>query len=433
MGNKIAYVMSRFPHLPETFILREMNELERQGWEVALYPLILQSQAVIHAEAQPWLSRAHRLPYLSPAVLGANAQTMSRQPWTYLSAGAQVVWENKRSPNFFARALLLFPKAVYAARLMEREGITHVHAHYATHPALVAWLIHRLTGITYSLTAHAHDIFVRKAMLATKLREASFIVTISQFNRAYLAQTVGAWVQTKTHIVHCGITPATYAPREGASRAARFELINIGSLQPYKGQRYLIQACALLREQGIPFRCRIVGEGAERPHLERMIAAAGLNDSVELLGALPQEQVARLLPTAHCYVQPSIIAPSGKMEGIPVALMEALACALPVVATALSGIPELVREGETGWLVPPADPAALAEALAKVWAEPERSARLAGAGRDLVLREFDLQTNVQQLSALFTQVIQARAIPLQPRITQFTLGEHQTQNRFYRL
>jgi glycosyltransferase involved in cell wall biosynthesis len=121
------------------------------------------------------------------------------------------------------------------------------------------------------------------------------------------------------------------------------------------------------------------------------------------------------------------------MEGIPVALMEALACALPVVATALSGIPELVREGETGWLVPPADPAALAEALAKVWAEPERSARLAGAGRDLVLREFDLQTNVQQLSALFTQVIQARAIPLQPRITQFTLGEHQTQNRFYRL
>jgi glycosyltransferase involved in cell wall biosynthesis len=401
---KIAYVMSRFPHLPETFILREMTELERQGWPISLYPLILQTQPVIHAEAQAWLPRAARLPYVSGPVLASNAAALARQPVQYALTNVRALSENLASPKFFARALALWPKVVHAARLMKREGIAHVHAHYATHPAFAAWVIHRLTGLSYSLTVHAHDIFVEKVMLAIKLREAAFIAAISNFNREFLAREVGAWVREKIHVVHCGITPEAYAPRRAAPGPDEpFEIITIGSLQPYKGQRYLLDACALLRDRGVNFRCRIIGGGELHPDLEAQLAALKLNGRVELLGPQPQDEVARLLPTAHCYVQPSIITPSGKMEGIPVSLMEAMSCGLPVVATQLSGVPELVRPGETGALVPPADAHALADALAHVYAAPAEAARLAEAGRALVLREFDLRANVTQLAGLFEQ------------------------------
>ncbi|RME99650.1 MAG: colanic acid biosynthesis glycosyltransferase WcaL [Chloroflexi bacterium] len=401
--------MSRFPHLPETFILREMNALEELGWQVALYPLVRQEQAVIHAEAQPWLPRVNHIPFMSSAVVGVNARTLRQSPGAYGRLWQQVVRENASSAKFLVRAAALFPKAVAAAEQMVQEGVEHIHAHYATHPALVAWLIHKLTGISYSVTVHAHDIFVRQEMLATKLRDAAFVAAISEYNRAFLSRTVGPWVRAKTHVVHCGIVPELYAPvQHNANPKKQLEIITIGSLQPYKGQSHLIEACALLRDLGIPFRCRIIGGGEERSRLEQTIREMELGQQVELLGPQPQDEVARMLPQADCYVQPSVVTPSGKMEGIPVALMEALACQLPVVATAISGIPELVRPGETGYLVPPADAAALAGALSNVYAHPADAHRLAVAGRQRVLREFSLRPNVEQLAQLFEATIQSQ-------------------------
>jgi len=410
VGQKIAYIMSRFPHLPETFILREMTELERQGWQIALYPLIRQKQAVVHHEAKPWLSQVRYLPFISIGLLAANLKMFIRRPFRYSMSWIRALWENRTPFEFFIRTLVLLPKAGYAAHLMEKEGITHIHAHYATHPALVAWMIHQLTDISYSITAHAHDIFVEKAMLATKLRDAAFISAISEYNRQYLARTVGPWVPEKTFIVHCGIVPDHYRQSSQFNGETPFEILTIGSLQPYKGQSYLIQACALLRDWKIPFRCRIIGEGDERLKLEQMITDLNLESHVQLLGAQSQEEVARLLPTAHCYVQPSIITPSGKMEGIPVSLMEALACQLPVVATSISGIPELVRPDETGYLVPPANTAALAEALATVYANPENAARMGQAGRTLVLQEFVITSSVKRLATLFQDVTRPKSL-----------------------
>ena len=405
--SKIAYIMSRFPHLPETFILREMNQMQALGWDVALYPLILQDQPVVHPEAQDWVARAHQLPFLSAAVLAANLRTLVRQPVRYLGLWAKAVRHNVKSPNLLVRALALLPKAVYAAEQMTAENIRHIHAHYATHPAFVAWAIHQLTGISYSITVHAHDIFVRTAMLGTKLQEAEFVVAISEFNREYLAQKLGDWVREKIHIVHCGIIPETYAAQTRRWVAGeRLELLNIGSLQPYKGQKYLVEACALLKAQGIPFRCRIIGGSTEvKGDLEARIAQHGLQEHVFLLGGKTQQEVAELLAEAHCYVQPSIITPAGKMEGIPVALMEAMAAELPAVATAISGVPELVRPQETGYLVPAEDVTALADTLAHIYHHPEEAAQLAKNGRALVLTEFELRANVEQLSQLFTRLL----------------------------
>lgn len=403
MPDKIAYIMSRFPHLPETFILREMIALEQLGRQIELYPLIIQKQKLIHKDALPWIARAHYIPWLSMDILLANIHCMVEQPSRYF----HVLWctfrENLANPKFLLRALLLFPRAVLMALKFKENGISHIHAHYATHPAFVAWVIHQLIGIPYSVTVHAHDIFVDKPMLATKLENATFIASISEFNRNYLTEWLGQWVKEKIHIVRCGIDPALYnqAPREKFTK--QLDIISVGSLQPYKGFRFLVDACAVLRDRGIPFRCRIVGGGDLFQVLKQAILKNNLGDRVILMGPRTQDEVPELLRTANCYVQPSIIMPSGKMEGIPVALMEAMASGIPVIATSISGVPELVKAGETGLLVPPEDVNALADALVKVLDEYEDACKRAEQGRKWVYEEFDLIGNARKLSDLLTQ------------------------------
>ncbi|MBU1661055.1 MAG: glycosyltransferase family 4 protein [Chloroflexi bacterium] len=405
MRAKIAYLVSRFPHLPETFILREMNELERQGWQIVLYPLIQQRQSVIHAEAEKWIRQARYSPFLSLEIAKANLRTMLRKPKSYFVTWARVIRENLVDLDFLARAVILFPKAVFMAARMQSEGIEHIHAHYATHPALVAWIIHQFTGISYSVTVHAHDIFVCQAMLKTKLDNAAFVVAISEYNRRYLEEQVNPRIGEKTHIVHCGIDTSQYRLAEQKPVPGDpFEILNIGSLQPYKGQIYLLQACVHLRDWGIPFHCRIIGEGNERSKLERFIADNDLHGQVELLGPQPQESVTQLLSTVHCYVQPSVVTDYDKMEGIPVALMEAMASRLPVIATDLSGIPELVHPGQTGLLVPPKDATAVANAIRSLYDSPENYKQMATMGRQVVHRDFEIRKNVGHLASLFEQL-----------------------------
>ncbi len=402
MGKRVAYIMSRFPHLPETFILREMIELERIGWQVLLYPLIVQKQALVHEEARDWVARAVDLPWVSGPILGSNLRCLFLQPGKYLGTLWQVVRENSSSPKFLARALMIFPKAVHMAELLQKQGVRHVHAHYATHPALAAWIIHRLSGITYSVTVHAHDIFVEKAMLGTKLKSASFISAISRYNINHLANLLGDWIEEKAVVIRCGIDPNYYRPRSSRRKSGeRLEIIAVGSLQLYKGHSFLVDACAMLRDKGLNFRCRIAGGGELSLPLEEQIECLGLRGQVELLGPKTQAEIAQLLREADCFVQPSVIMPSGKMEGIPVALMEAMATQVAVVATDISGIPELVRPGETGWLVPPEQAGALAEALTEIHASPQETERRAMAGQRLVIDEFELSKNVMNLAALF--------------------------------
>jgi colanic acid/amylovoran biosynthesis glycosyltransferase len=406
---KLGYIVSRFPHLPETFILREMGELDRLGWSISLYPLISQRQAVMHREALEWMRRAKKAAFYSPAVWVSNIKTLLRSPRCYLKTWVSMVRFNLPSIKMLVRALILFPKAVWMANKMEKEGIGHIHAHYATHPALAAWVIHQLTCISYSVTIHAHDIFVDRAMLTEKIQDAAFIVAISDFNREFIARELGEWVRPKIHVIHCGISPELYRPQKRSrvqADSAVFKLITIGSLQPYKGQEVLIHACKRLVESGVPLRCDIIGEGVLRAKLEGIINDCGLKSRITMLGALTQEEIAGRLPEADCYVQPSIITASGKMEGIPLALMEAMACGVPVVASNLSGIPELVRPGETGFLVPPGDDNALADQLARIYANPDAVKQIARDGQEIVQREFNLSSQVNLLASLFESTIQ---------------------------
>ena len=391
---KIAYVMSRFPLLSETFILREMIEAERQGLDIALYPLICQEQEIIHAEVAPWLERRNCTPFLSLHVLGRNLLRLVRQPRKYLSLLWQVIYGNRTSFEFLVRGLMLFPKALVMAEKMQHDGITHIHAHYATHPGLVAWLIHQWTGLSYSITIHSHDIYDNQSMLAPKLRDATFLAPISAYNIEFMAKEVGDWVREKCHVIHCGINIEKYTPTEKEADDT-FKIAHVGSLHWKKGQKYLLEALALLKEREIPFHCTMIGGGEEQADLERIIAEKDLHDVVTMLGSRTQAEVAAFLPKADCYVQPSL------SEGIPVAIMEAAACELPVISTKITGIPELVIHDQTGLLVAPLDIPALADAIQTLWANPEKSIGMGKAGRELVEKEFTLTDNVTRLIGLF--------------------------------
>lgn len=405
MRQRVAYIMSRFPHLPETFILREMIGMEEHGWDIALYPLIFQAkQQVVHSEAIPWLARVHRAGTVS--LVGANLRMFFKEPGRVASTVASMVACNASSAGFLLRAILLFPKAVWMAENMRREGIVHIHAHYATHPALVAWVIHRLTGIPYSVTVHAHDIFVNRTMLAEKLQEAAAVVAISEFNRSYLVRHLGPQIGGKIQVIHCGINPSEYCGAAKQSSAnGRFEIVSVGSLQPYKGQKDLVAACAVLAQRSVPFRCRIIGGGELEQSLRAQIAELKLEGCVELSGPKNQKEVAAVLAEADCYVQPSIVTSTGKMEGIPVSLMEAMASGIPVVATNISGIPELVRDGDTGWLVPPGSPDSLANALQEALTKREEARQRVQRAQALVSAEFDIEKTVAALSSLIASLV----------------------------
>jgi glycosyltransferase involved in cell wall biosynthesis len=401
---RVAYVMSRFPKLTETFVLDEMIAVERHGAAVELFPLLRERAAHVHAEAVPWIPRAHYLPFLSPAILASNATMIVRRPRRYFGALGAMLRGTARSWNFLLGGIGIFPKVVHAAREMERLGVRHVHCHFANHPALAGFLIHRLTGIPFSFTAHGSDLNVDRTMLPGKVREAAFAVTISETNRRLIETTCGGPVSNLV-VLHVGIDGRRFAPRprgpvaEGAPRPAR--ILCIGTLHEVKGQRHLIAAARILAEQGRTFELSFVGDGPDRAELEALAAGIAPGGRVAFLGQLTRDRIVELLADADLLVAPSVPTASGKREGIPVVLIEAMASGVAVVASHLSGIPELVEDGVTGLTVAPGDAAGLASAIGALLDDPDRRASLAIAGRRRVEREFDLDRNAARLVEMF--------------------------------
>jgi colanic acid/amylovoran biosynthesis glycosyltransferase len=393
---RVAWIVSRFPHVSETFIVRELNAVAARGeLEIELMSLFPSVDPLVHPSASRWVDRLRR-PRPAEGVL-ALAVWAFRRPWRTVRAVADTILDHRRRPSLMLRSLATLAPAARHALTVERLGIRHVHAHYATYPALAAWLCGRLTGVSYSFTAHAHDIFVDQSMLDRKVREAAFVVVISDFNRRFLEEHAAS--DTPVHVVHCGIDPESFLPSATTAPSAGARILCVASLQEYKGHAVLLAALAEARDRLGPVSVDLVGGGELRGELERRCRELGLADAVRFHGSLDEPAVARLFAEADLFVLPSIVARDGQMEGIPVVLMEALASGLCVVATRLSGIPELIRDGETGFLVEPGDPEDLAAGL-----ERALGGGCAGldreAGRRLVESEFSVERSAERLSEL---------------------------------
>ena len=400
----VAYVMSRFPKISETFILYEMEAVVARGVSVELFPLIRERPAIQHPEAAAWVARAHHAPVLSPAVVASNLALLVGRPWAYLGALAAVVRGTWGSANFLLGGLAAFPKVAHAARRMEGLGVAHVHCHFANHPALAGFVVHRLTGIPYSFTAHGSDLHKDRHMLPQKVREAAFVATVSEDNRRLIVEECGAWAADKVHVIHCGVDVERFggARREPGGEDA-LSIVCVGTLHEVKGQVHLVDACARLARGGVPFTCTFVGDGPDQRGLERRASESGLGDRVRFLGRVAQPEIVAQLRRADVLVAPSVPTASGKREGIPVVLMEAMASGLPVVASRLSGIPELVEDGVSGLLVEPGDVDGLAAALREL-RDPRRRAALGAAGVRAVREGFDLHANAGRLLAEIAKV-----------------------------
>jgi colanic acid/amylovoran biosynthesis glycosyltransferase len=267
-------------------------------------------------------------------------------------------------------------------------------------------IITRLTGIPFSFTGHGSDIHVDRHMLCRKLHDAAFAVTISEFNRAVIESECGPSINLR--VLHCGVDTAVFStgPDRPASNGP-LRILCVGTLHEVKGQIHLIEACALLRDRGVDATCRIVGRGPDEASLRAAIDRLGLADRVVLVGALPREAVLEELHAADVLVAPSVVSARGQREGIPVVLMEAMACGLPVVSSRLSGIPELVTDGVSGLLVTPGSHEELADAVAQLASDPELRRRLGREGRVTVERDFDLDANAATLVEMFREAAAA--------------------------
>ncbi|HEX6159427.1 MAG TPA: glycosyltransferase family 4 protein, partial [Thermoanaerobaculia bacterium] len=411
----IAVIMTRFPRIDETFILREINELERAGQPVLVVPLLHGESKVVHEEAKPWVRRAFFTPLLSPAILLSNLLIFLRSPKVYLKLLLTLIGGTILRPSTLIRTLALFPKSVHLARILPQRGIRHVHSHFATHATTMAYIIASLSEITYSFTVHGPDVFVHRMLLAEKIAKAKFIRSISTFNKAFLCGLYPVLTDGKIEVVHSGVNPDVYAraaeeasedeSEEEKKPARKPQILSVAALSPSRGFPFLVDACARLLKSGVDAECRIVGAGKLRVVTEAWIAEHGLSDRVQLLGLQPQHEVARLMGECDIFVLPSIIALDGQMDGIPLSLMEAMAAGKPVIASGISGIPELVKNNVNGILVDAAHPDRVAQAIRTLINDPQLRHRLGRAGQLKVRNEFDVRKVAERLVALFDRHI----------------------------
>lgn len=391
---RIGYVVKRFPRFSETFILNELLAHEAAGARTHVFSLLRPPEEPRHAR----LGR-----------LGAGVTVLKG------TAGAGGVPARAGDAALFsgktpAEALLLRAKAgevAYGARAL---GIGHLHAHFGSDAATVALLAARAIGGSFSYTAHAKDIFhtyvdpqADAAMRRAKMREAAFVVTVSDYNARHLAALCP---EARVIRLYNGIDLAAFAPSPARDRT---ELVAVGRFVPKKGFDVLIEACGILAAQGTPFRLSLIGGGAGEAALRARSAALGLGDRIAFVGPLPQEDLACRLARSGVAVLPCVVTDSGDRDGLPTVLLEAMACALPVVTTTVSGGPEIVEDGVTGHLCPPGDAPALARALDAALTDPARAAAMGRAGRARAERLFDLERNAAALRRLLTDPALAAA------------------------
>jgi len=401
----VAYIMSRFPKLTETFVLYEILAAEKAGTPIEVFPLRREPAKVMHREAEAIVNRAHFTGWLSPRIVGENIRQFFTAPLTYLGTLGTIVRANIGSWRYLAGGVLYFPKAVYMAGEMKRRQVRHVHAHFCSHPAAVAYVINRLARIPFSFTAHGSDLHCDRHMLREKVAAASSVIAISDYNRQVILEECGHQFDDKVHVIHCGVDTTQFVARELPTSFDQGEgpmrILCIGTLHEVKGQRYLLEACRKLSERGMPVACHFVGDGTDRATLTTLASKLGIEQQVRFHGSLSRDQVQKQLAAADVLGAPSVPTSDGRREGIPVVLMEAMASGVPCIGSDLSGIPELLR-GECGLLTPPRDAEAIADAIALLHGDAAKRRILAESGRKRIEQEFDLNKNAAVLQRHFS-------------------------------
>ena len=389
---RFAYLFERFPSFGQTFCYREVAELDRQDITAPIFSI----RNPKDEPPQDWdnriVERVQYLPEEKELLENVRGAAKKRKVGTDIVAALD---EWGRRTDF-----LRLYQAIYVGLRMREMGIYHVHAHFAGMAARTAFWINRFFSISFSFTAHANDIFSPRRFeigLDKLVDTARAIVTETDYAARFLRERFSHRAD-RVHRIYNGLDLAEFGRADFSSTPPL--IIAVGRLISKKGFADLIRACGLLAERGKSFRCEIIGEGPLENELRRQIEELGLQNYVALSGAKPQTQLRRLLAAANVFVLPSVIDPDGGMDNLPTVIMEAMATGLPVVSTNIGGIPEMIVENETGFLVQSGDASGMAYAIERAISDRCLAERLGHSGYERARTLFSIENNVRDLCAL---------------------------------
>lgn len=402
----LAYLTTTYPSVSHTFIRREIGEVERQLGHVHRFAIRHTPYAIVDADDRA--EDAHTFRVLSQPLarwLKALGRTGPRRPLALYRGLAKSLSLARSASRGWVKHFAYFAEALMLVDEMRLRGVDHVHVHFGTNPTAVAQIMHAMGGPTYSFTVHGPDEFDSPVGLAlgSKAAEASFVVAVSHYGAAQLRRWIAPEHWDKIRVVHCAVGDELFdhaKPIDPSSKA----LVSVGRLHPQKGQLLLLEAFAEAVARGVDAELVLVGDGELRPQLEALIEQRGLGQRVRITGWLDGEHVQRELLAARALVLPSFA------EGLPTVIMEAFALGRPVLSTYIAGIPELVQDGENGWLVPAGSKDALVTAIEEVMQAPVAELeRRAANGRAAVRRLHYSPTETEKLSAYLTGATEAAA------------------------
>ena len=409
MSARIGYLLKKFPRLSETFILNELLAQEGLGRELHVISRRPPDAEPRHAEL------AH---------LRATVETLPPKgeidPWSMLVGddsnpddllqrlGALVrearAWGHPRTPSLLVEAL-------HVLKRTRELGLQHLHVHFATDSAVVALLVKKLGGPSYSITAHAKDIYrstVDFRFLDVLVRNSAFVVTVCDANRKWMGERLSPTAMAKVRRLYNGIDLTRFVP-DGARREPR-HVLGVGRLVEKKGFHVMVEALALLLARGVDVEATLIGDGEEKRQLEELVSARGIGARVHLLGPRDQDEVRRYMSRAALMVQPCLVGNDGNRDALPTVLVESLAMRLPSISTPVTGIPEILDQGRCGVLVPENDVPATADAIEALLADSARRERIAADGRRRAEELFDAGKVARTLSSWFDEALEA-AVP----------------------
>jgi glycosyltransferase involved in cell wall biosynthesis len=398
---RLAVVFSRFPVWNQNFAVGDFIELHRAGFPVEIFTLLGQRGSFRQPETEIFRDHVHRAFFLSRSLLWANIKAWCRPTtWRLLF---RIIAGTVACPLEVLKNCFLFPQAIYFAHLIKQKQIKHIHAAWASYPATAAWVASELTGIPFSFSAHAYDIYMVRSLLREKIERSRFVVTCAETNRRVLVQVAGENAGAKIYVHRHGSDLERFRPvlESPHKLESGWRILACGLLASYKGFADLITACVILKEQGYKFECSIIGQGPQEKSLRLQIDENGLSNEVRLIAPMPQAKLAERYHEADVFVHPSIVTKRGNQDVIPNVLVEAMASGIPVISTRLTGIQELIQEGKNGVLVPPGDPPSLADAIVSLMHDHRKREDLASAARQSVAELFDRRKNAEGLIRTF--------------------------------
>jgi glycosyltransferase involved in cell wall biosynthesis len=388
---KVLFIVNRLYEWSQNFITRELTELNELGVDMAIAARDKAERHDLSPQEKKLESKYQRIENMpfTPKYLWRNLQLALGRPGRYFGAW-RTLFSLKHKPGKFFRGLVCLFRAGGLVHFAEQNGFNLIHAHFLTAAGETALYLSKMTGIPWGATAYAMDIYVDNSGLQGKLRHATYVNGTTKFNEAFMAKLMPEQpekIVTKYYGIHTSSTMPPPIPHPV------FTFVAVGRLVEKKGFRYLLEACAALKQKGYQFRCEIYGKGPLETELRQQITALGLTENIGLGGYIAPNDMPTMYRSGDVLAAPCVIASNGDVDGLPNVCLEAMDCGLPIISTTISGIPEGVEDGVNGWLVPPNDAAKLAGAMEKALLSKDLLS-MRHASHRIASEKFDVRKNV---------------------------------------